>query len=194
MGIVVEDGTGLPNANSYVSEATLETYCADRAITIPDGDADAALIRATQYIEGNYRGRWPGRPAKYRGLQSLSWPRYGAYIADGSRIEDYRTRVQLTGAYADVGYAPPFYYILPTEIPIELVQATCEAAIRELIQPGYLLPDLTASNIKAERAGDTEFEYFGGYGLVPLVTAINSILAPLLLSRTDMFGVRDRSW
>jgi len=189
--IVVEDGTALPNANSYASETTLNTYCSDRAITIPNGDARAALIRATQYIEATYRGRWPGNRTKYRGLQSLSWPRFGAYVDDGSRI-DYRTRLQLTGAYSDVGYAPQVYYIQPTEIPIELIQATCEAAIRELIQPGYLQPDLTLTNIKSERAGDTEFEYFVGRGAIPLVTVIDGILAPLLLSRTDLFGVRDR--
>src|SRR6266478_5081537 len=84
--IVVEDGTGLPNANSFASEGMLNTYCSDHAITIPNGDARAALIRATQYIEGNYRGRWPGARVKYRGLQSLSWPRFGAYANDESRI------------------------------------------------------------------------------------------------------------
>jgi hypothetical protein len=189
--IVVEDGTGLPNANSYASETALNNYCSDRAITIPSGDANAALIRATQYIEATYRGRWPGNRTKYRGLQALSWPRFGAYVDDGSRI-DYRTRIQLPGAYADVGYAPQVYYIPSTEIPIELIQATCEAAIRELMSPGYLQPDLTLTNIKSERAGDTEFEYFVGRGAIPLVTMIDGILSPLLLSRTDLFGVRDR--
>jgi hypothetical protein len=189
--IVVEDGSCPVGANSYASIDTLVSYCNDRGITIPDGDPQAALIRGTQYIEGHYRGRWPGNRTKYRGLQSLSWPRFGAYVDDGSRI-DYRTRLQFPGAYSDVGYAPQVYYILPTEIPIEVIQATCEAAIRELISPGFLQPDLTASNLKAERAGDTEFEYFGGYGLPPLVTVIEGILSPLLLSRTDLFGVRDR--
>lgn len=191
--IVVEDGTGLANANSYASAATLMTYCNDRGITLAGGNLNAALIRATQYIEANYRGRWPGARTKYRGLQSLSWPRFGAYVDDGSRI-DYRTQVQLPGAYSNVGYAPQVYYIQPTEIPIELIQATCEAAIRELMSPGYLQPDLTLTNIKSERAGDTEFEYFQGRGSIPLVTVIDGILQPLLLSRTDLFGVRDRSW
>jgi len=189
--LVLEDGTGVPNANSFASEVMLNTYCSDRAITIANGDASAALIRGTQYIEGVCRGRWPGTRVKYRGLQALSWPRFGAYVDNGSRI-DYRTRVQLPGAYADVGYAPQVYYILPTEIPIEVIQATCEAAIRELVTPGFLQPDLTLTNIKSERAGDTEFEYFVGRGAIPIITVIEGILSPLLLSRTDLFGVRDR--
>jgi fructose-specific component phosphotransferase system IIB-like protein len=188
--IVVEDGTGLPNANSYASASTLITYCNDRAITLPAGNLSGALIRATQYIEGNYRGRWAGSRTKYRGLQSLSWPRFGAYVSDGSRI-DYRT-MQLPGVYSDVGYAPQVYYIQPNEIPVELVQATCEAAIRELAVPGYLQPDLTVHDIKKESAGDTSFEYFNGYASMPLVTVIEGILSGLLLSRTDLFGVRDR--
>ncbi len=189
--IVVEDGTGLANANSYASEAMFVTYCSDRAITIPNGDVRAALIRATQYIESAYRGRWAGSRTKYRGLQSLSWPRYGAYVDDGSRI-DYSV-YQFSGAYSGPGYYPA-YYIPSTEIPIELIQATCEAAVRELAVPGYLQPDLTLTNIKSERAGDTEFEYFQGRSSLPLITVIDGILGSLLLSRTDLFGVRVRTW
>lgn len=192
--MVVEDGTGLPNANSYASIDTLISYCNDHGITTADGDQQTALIRATQYIESNYRGRWPGARIKYRGLQSLSWPRYGAYANDESRI-NYRALQLSAGGYPESTY--PFsigYLIQPNEVPIELIQATCEAAIRELIVPGYLQPDLTLTNIKSERAGDTEFEYFVGRGAVPLVTVIDGILGPILMSRTDLFGVRDRSW
>ncbi len=189
--IVVEDGTGLPNANSFASEGMLNTYCSDHAITIPNGDARAALIRATQYIEGNYRGRWPGARVKYRGLQSLSWPRFGAYANDESRIN--YSALQLAGAYADNAYPYSIgYYIQPNEIPVEVIQAVCEAAIRELLIPGYLQPDLTLTNIKSEDAGDTSFEYFVGRGAIPLITVIDGILAPILLTRTDLFGHRDR--
>lgn len=191
--IVVEDGTGMANANSYASEDMLNAYCASHGIALVDeGDAEAALIRGTQYIEGNYRGRWPGARVKYRGLQSLSWPRYGAYANNESRV-NYSALQLSGGAYADSAY--PFnigYLIQPNEIPIEVIYATCEAAIRELLIPGYLQPDLTLTNIKNERAGDTEFEYFQGRGAIPLVTVIEGILSSILLSRTDLFGVRDR--
>ena len=193
MGIVLEDGTGVPTANSYVNANMLEAYCADRAITVPDGDADAALIRGTQYIEGHYRGRWPGSRTKYRGLQGLSWPRFGAYADDGSRMI-YRGLQQLYGAYADNNYAINIgYFIQPNEIPIELIQAVCEAAIRELLVPGYLQPDLTVTGIKKQRAGDTEFDYYPLGASIPLVTVIDGILAPILLSRTDLFGTTDRT-
>src|ERR1700688_4690548 len=111
MPLVLEDGTSVPTSNSYANALMFETYCADRAITVPDGDAEAALIRATQYIEGHYRGRWPGSRAKYRGLQRLSWPRFGAYADDGSRMI-YRGLQQLYGAYADDNYAINIGYFI----------------------------------------------------------------------------------
>jgi hypothetical protein len=191
--IVLEDGTSVPTANSYVSESMLNTYCYDRAITIPNGDASAALIRATQYIEGHYRGRWPGSRARYRGQQGLSWPRFGAYADDGSRMI-YRGLQQLYGAYADNNYAINIgYFIQPNEIPIELIQAVCEAAIRELAVPGYLQPDLTMTGLKSESAGDTQFQYYLINKAIPLITVIDGILAPILLTRTDLFGITDRT-
>jgi hypothetical protein len=58
--MVVEDGTGLANANSYASEATLDTYTDDRGITLASGDAEAALVRATAAW---MRSIAPGSPA-----------------------------------------------------------------------------------------------------------------------------------
>ena len=192
MALILEDGTPIVNSNSYCSALMLESYCADRAITVPEGDAEAALIRATQYIEGHYRGRWPGTRTKYRGQQGLSWPRFGAYADDGSRVI-YRGLQQLYGAYADDNFAINIgYFIQPNEIPIELIQATCEAAIRELITPGYLQPDIVITSLKKERAGDTEFDYYDHPTAIPLITVIDGILAPILLTRTDLFGTTDR--
>ena len=114
----------------------------------------------------------------------------------------YRGMPGLYGSYADDAYAfNPGYLIQPNEIPIELIQATCEAAILELASPGALQPVWLMSNrvigVKAERAGDTEFEYFGARDIppfvMPIVTVIESILTPILLTRTDMFGARDRT-
>jgi hypothetical protein len=192
MALVLEDGTAVPTANSYANSSMLDSYCADRAIDQPAGDADAALIRGTQYIEGRYRGRWPGSRTKYRGQQGLSWPRFGAYADDGSRMI-YRGLQQLYGAYADNNYAINIgYFIQPNEIPIELIQAVCEAAIRELITPGYLQPDIVTSSLKKKRAGDTEYDYYDHPAAIPLITVIDGILAPILLTRTDLFGTTDR--
>jgi hypothetical protein len=172
--LVVEDGTGKPDANSYASINTADTYHSDRgnvAWAAATGDKSAALIRATQYIEGKYRGRWPGVRLRFPSfiaaseVQALSWPRYGALDFEG-------------------------FPILPNQIHAALVNATCEAALREVVSVGSLTPDLTSSNIKTERAGDTENEYFPGYGLPPHVTVIDGILAPILRPAPPRHGHR----
>ena len=59
--IIVETGAGLPNSNAYADVATADTYCADRLISAW-GEATVSkrasvLIRATDYIDANYRFR-----------------------------------------------------------------------------------------------------------------------------------------
>jgi hypothetical protein len=74
MAIIVEDGTGVVGANSYVSVAELEAFAAARGITIV-GDPETLLIRAMDYIETlDYCGR------KLNSVQSLQWPRYGVWV------------------------------------------------------------------------------------------------------------------
>lgn len=86
MAIIVEDGTGVANANSYVSVADLEAFAAARGITIV-GDPEVLLIKAMDYIESlDFCGH------KVSSTQSLSWPRYG---------------VKVDGFYYPAAYIPP---------------------------------------------------------------------------------------
>ena len=49
--IIVEDGTIVSGANSYISVAELDTYAADRGITILASDKTVLLIKSMDYIE-----------------------------------------------------------------------------------------------------------------------------------------------
>lgn len=70
--IVVEDGTIVSGANSYVSEATLTTYATDRGVTLTTGTA-VLLILAMDYVESlDFIGY------QYTEDQALSWPRTDA--------------------------------------------------------------------------------------------------------------------
>lgn len=72
--IIVEDGSGVANANSYVSEAELTTFAGNRNITLV-GDTSELLIQAMDYIESlSYKG------IKKERDQALQWPRTGVYI------------------------------------------------------------------------------------------------------------------
>jgi hypothetical protein len=74
MAIIVEDGTEVAGANSYVSVADLEAYAAARGITLV-ADPEILLIRAMDYIESlSYCG------SKLSLSQTLQWPRYGVWV------------------------------------------------------------------------------------------------------------------
>lgn len=80
MAFVVEDGTGMPDANSYASVAEADAHHADRGNAGwagADGVKQAALVKATDYIEQVYGGRWYGQ--RLNGEQALEWPRTSPY-------------------------------------------------------------------------------------------------------------------
>lgn len=79
MAFVVEDGTAKADANSYATIAEADSYFADRsnaAWTGVDAVKQAALVKATDYIEGRFGQRFIGD--KKTTSQALSWPRTGA--------------------------------------------------------------------------------------------------------------------
>ena len=85
MALVVEDGTGIATANGYVSQAFVDTHHADRNNTVwvdfTAPERDAAIIRATDYIDKRFGRRFVGiRRGKEQGLE---WPRLDAFDYDG---------------------------------------------------------------------------------------------------------------
>lgn len=79
MAFVVEDGSAKADANSYASIAEADSYFADRGNTSwtgADAVKQAALVKATDYIEGRFGQRFIG--AKKTITQALAWPRTGA--------------------------------------------------------------------------------------------------------------------
>lgn len=78
MAIVVENGSIVANANSYVTRADFITYAADRGVTIANTAAsDVYLIKAAQYIndhEDNLKGTKTDRD------QPMAFPRSGLEI------------------------------------------------------------------------------------------------------------------
>lgn len=168
MALVVEDGSGVANAESYLSAADADTYHTARANTAWTGTTDAkeaALRRATTYLDARFATRWPGVRTNGRS-QGLMWPRIDATDAEGN----------------DIG---------SDEIPVEVLNALAEAALRELSDPGSLSPDVTNSAggaVIREKVGPLEVEYSeGSQGrLRPLIQILDDILAPLLGARTNV--------
>lgn len=84
MTVIVEDGTNVANANSYVDNQEFATFMEDRGeITIAEADSeqqDIALIKATDYMEQKFRLLWKG--SRTFATQRLSWPRRGVDVPD----------------------------------------------------------------------------------------------------------------
>lgn len=163
MPLIVEDGSGLANAESYVSVSDCAAYAAARGLTFPaspEATAEQALRRATTWLDGRYRSRFPGSRTNGRG-QALEWPRSGAYDAESNEIAS-------------------------SEVPVEIVNATIEAAVREMAAPGSLSPDVIPGKVKkrVRVEGAVEVEYAVGSGSAyeqrPVVAVIDGILASLL--------------
>lgn len=78
MALIVEDGTGLANAESYAAVADADTRLANLGMTdwalLVTAEKEQALRRAAAYMEQAYRERWQGYRRKID--QALSWPRW----------------------------------------------------------------------------------------------------------------------
>ncbi len=166
----------------YGTVAAADAYHAARANAAWTGDdvaKQAALLRASVYIDGRYRkllasdvwqSLFPGVKTEGRG-QAREWPRTGA--------EDYE------------GHAIP-----PDQVPVEVEQATYEAALRELVEPGSLSPDfVAASTVKRQKVGPIEEEFSvaagadGAASVRPVISIIDEMIAPVLVARYTLPAV-----
>lgn len=75
MSLIVEDGTGKVDAESYNSVAATSTYCAAMGYATwgaaTEADQEIALRRASQFLDSNWS--FPG--CKLVHMQALEWPR-----------------------------------------------------------------------------------------------------------------------
>lgn len=105
MALIIENGTIVANANSYVSVSVLNDYLSSVGVTTTANDAtkETYLILAMQYIEA-LRNKFKG--SKVSSLQLLQWPRKDVEI-DG-------------------------FDILETVMPTELIKAQCQLVVEQI--------------------------------------------------------------
>jgi len=161
MALIVEDGTGLDDAESYVSVAEIKSYWSVRGDpSAISGATDAVLEEkareATAYLDGIYSGRYAGY--KKTKEQSLQWPRYDAYESG--------------------------WLISGDIIPQRLKSACCELIFRAM--SANLSIDLTSGEaaLKREyvRAGSvvTSQEFVGASNRQPVYTTAKNLIKPIL--------------
>jgi hypothetical protein len=102
---VVEDGTGLSNATSYVSALELQQYWFNIGYSfesLTDNDIKRLLNKSTAYIDSNYVKGFPGY--RVSSTQRLEWGREGAYYTDGYDIESGTVPREIKNAVNEMAY------------------------------------------------------------------------------------------
>uniref|UniRef100_A0A6M3LK78 Putative structural protein n=1 Tax=viral metagenome TaxID=1070528 RepID=A0A6M3LK78_9ZZZZ len=156
MSIVVEDGTGLATAESYISVADASTYFTARGNTTWDAIAtdalrEAYLRQATEYMISTYRRRWQG--VRLDEDQALDWPRDGV-VVDSWEVDN-------------------------DSVPTIIERACAELALKA--SSAELQPDLT-QGVLSEQVGVIKVEYDRNSPQATRFKAIEAMLAPFLKS------------
>lgn len=153
MTIIVEDGSIVANANSYVTVAEARAYATARGVTLGvDAVVEAALISAADYTESK-RAQYQGE--KVSPDQELQFPRFNVFV-DG-------------------------FEIAPTAIPKTLKNAQMQLVI-ESSEGVDLMPTQTGQFVTEETVGPITTKYSdkaGLDGVKPQMTAVDALLEPL---------------
>tara|TARA_R110002096_G_C14661938_1_gene728456 strand:- start:50975 stop:51517 length:543 start_codon:yes stop_codon:yes gene_type:complete len=171
MALIVEDGTGLATAESYLSVADFDTYWSLRTTdpvyteaalgTVNATQKEEALRVSTQEADAENEIYWKGDKAT--SLQGLDWPRFNAFDNSGHAYDS-------------------------SAIPVELEAYIAERSARYManITTG-LIPDLDspAGDIVREKikAGPVELDtsYSGGASAVKTFAKLDTLIQSLTI-------------
>jgi Putative DnaT-like ssDNA binding protein len=154
MALTVEDGTGIVDADSYVTVAELDAFAAARGVTtLPalDADKEVLLRLAFDYVEA-HRGQFQGVKT-YEGNSYSQFPRENLYV-DGEEVG-------------------------PAVVPREAKRAQMQLAIDA--DDATLSPNGTGRAVIREKLDVLETEYEAGQSPSPqpVFTKANQWLRPL---------------
>lgn len=156
MAFLVEDGTGLEDANAYISVAFFRSYHLDRGRTADIGTfsdtlVEQAIVRASDFIDKRFGRRFRG--FRLGQDQGLEWPRLSAFDNDG--------------------------YLFP-EIPKQIERATAEYALITA-RDGELLPSppLPSPSESVDDGSETDTESSSG-----ILVSITEEVGPIRESKT----------
>lgn len=162
MALIVENGSGLANAEAYRSVADHKAYCDAMGFSYAgksDPQLEQAARRATAAMTQRYRMRWAGQRVSL--AQALDWPRALVPVKD-----------------APTGYGAGEVYYPSNVVPREVGDAQSELMLR-LGAGVELIPDQTRA-ILSETVGPISTTYDKNTPVAPRFTAIDLALAPLL--------------
>jgi hypothetical protein len=131
MALIVEDGTGLADAESYISvldcDALLVKWgrSSDAWTALDEATKEGLLRNSTMYIDADYGMKFSGEVVN--STQALAWPRSNAYKTNGQSIPS-------------------------DEVPVEVLRA-CSFIAVETIEGGVYFDDDNGARIASESVG-----------------------------------------
>jgi hypothetical protein len=154
VALIVEDGTGKVDAESYESVANYRAYHAKFGNDVTaelDADIEIRLRKATDYMVTTFRGYWKKMRTVYN--QALDWPRY-LVERDANN------------------------FIGSNEVPVEVKAACCVLAY--VVKTTPLVPTSIGRGKKSVKIGPLAVEFDGSGDSAPAFIGAVGRLAPLL--------------
>lgn len=187
IAIVVEDGSGVAGANSYVSIADMVAYALQRGVVLTADDTTAAmLIQASDYLEA--RGpEYQGYPTT--DTQDLQWPRQDVFFTNTAAAAAAGVNVGVSwNNMLVIDNTPPF----PNNaIPKQLISAQ-KMLVMAVNQGIVLMPNIQATDyVISESVGPIKTTYSDPTksGILPMFSGVDLVLAPLFnVSNVSAFG------
>jgi hypothetical protein len=170
-GLVVEDGTGVPGANSLTTSEFAREYHLIRGNAVwedlDDDELDVLLIKATDWVQLAFHGMWIGR--RVDAAQLLDWPRAYVYIPSLMSWAWYQQQ--------------------DDDVVPDAVQKAVAIVAEKLRAGGTTFPDQTRL-VKRETVGPITTEYEDGSTEATVWPEVWALLRPYLDLRTSMRVVR----
>lgn len=171
--LILEDGTGVPNANAYTDQAFVTQYAFSRGQLI--NPQVSHIILATDFLEA-LTGEYKGRPTSY--TQSLEWPR---------TIVPYNVFADPNSMFYNLRFSTPlFTYVDPNAnlIPVELKKATAELCMAQIVDGIELRRNtvIDGGRVTMESMDGmvTQYAQNSSMNYAVLLPRVKTILAPLL--------------
>lgn len=170
VSLIVEDGSCVPSANSYVSLEFADEYMRNTGKTSwlskSENERKSYLINATRYIDRTYSQiGWKGQK-KYHRRQALCFPRVELFDKDGDEV---------------------------LGIPEELKQAVCEAGFIAVTTSLFTI-NLASGEVKKKKAETLEVEYFSSgesaKGYISRFSVLDSLLAGFYKTKNDYCRIK----
>lgn len=158
MALIVEDGTGVANANSFVTLDEIKAAAAARGVTLPATDAD---------------------------IEKLSFNAIDFIVSKEGQMNGVRTFAEQDLPYPRTGVVIYSRALLPNGIPKTLKQAQIQLVFDGANGVPLFTNDTPQeAAVKRDKVGPIETEFFEpggtGAGMAPALDAAMSYLSPLL--------------